>query len=137
MPSVTLDRVFISPVASLSTPVIGGSAGGTGGGGARTDEISLEGSFRSYANFVTRLVTGTAQTQIETLAIRALTWDQVSALKALIGQTCLFRDSYGRRIYGAFLDVVLTDIPLSGAAYDDLMTDVALVFQAVTYDEAV
>ena len=137
MPSVTLDRVFISPVSSLSTPVIAGSAGGVGGGGGRTDEVQLEGSFRSYANFVTRLITGTAQTQVETLAVRALTWQQVALLKSMIGQTCLFRDSYGRRIYGAFLDVLITDIPLSGQAYDDLQTDVGIVFQAVTYDEAV
>jgi len=137
MPSVTLDRVFISAVSALDAPVIAGSSGGTGGGGARTDEIQLEGSFRSYANFVTRLITGTAQTQIESLAVRALTWTQVQALKSMIGQTCLFRDSYGRRVYGSFLDLVITDIPLSGVAYDTLKTDAALVFQAVTYDEAV
>lgn len=137
MPSITLDRVFISAVSALDAPVIAGSAGSTGGGGSRTDEVTLEGSFRNYANFVTRLITGTAQTQIESLAVRSLLPTQLKLLKSMIGQTCLFRDSYGRRIYGSFLDVVITDIPRSGVANDTLQTDVALVFQAVTYDEAV
>lgn len=137
MPSVTLDRVFIATVSALDAPVIAGSAGSVGGGGNRTDEIVLEGTFRSYANFVTRLITGTAQIQVETLAVIGLTWTQVNALKTMLGQTVLFRDSYGRRIYGAFLDIIITDIPLSGKAYDTLQTDVGLVIQAINYSEVV
>lgn len=136
--SVSLSQVFICLASnpggfSLSC----GSSGSAGGGGQRSDTFTQEGAFRSYANGVTRLILGSASTRVIAVTLRALTPGQVNALEAMVGQTCLFRDSYGRRIFGSFIITTATDIPLSGRAQIDLQTDVTIAFQQVTYSEAV
>lgn len=118
--------------------VVAGTAGGVGGGAGKSDETKQEGSFRTYGNGNTRLILGTAQTRTQTFALRALTPDQVQTVRDLVGHTVVYRDTYGRRIFGAFLGIAVSDIPHSGKPEDNtLLTDVGLVIQSVTYDEAV
>lgn len=135
---VTLNRVHIAPVSDYSQGVTAGSSGSIGGGGTRDDNRALSGAFRSYANGTTRLVVGTTTTHTEALTLRALTPPEVTAVKAMAGKTVLFRDTYGRRFWGAFLVTDITDIPLSGKADDNtLLTDVAIIVQEVSFTEGV
>ena len=118
--------------------VVAGTAGGVGGGSGKSDAETRDGAFRSYGNGNTRLVLGSGTSRTQTFALRALTPDQVATVRELIGHTVCYRDTYGRRIFGAFLGVQVTDIPLSGRPEDNtLLTDIGLVIQSVTYDEAV
>lgn len=134
---VTMDRVFVALASNPADFVVCGSAGSVGGGGQRDDNITQEGEFRNYANFVTRLVLGTAQIRTQTFALRALSPTQVRQIISWIGKTVLFRDAYGRRIFGSYIVVDMTDIPLSGTPNGTLQTDIAIVLQSVTYSEGV
>jgi len=134
---VNLSRVFLSLAATPSTVVSCGSSGSIGGGGTRSDTYTQEGSFRAYANGVTRLILGAANSRVNALTLRALTPTQVDLVQTMLGKTCLFRDSYGRRFFGSFLITSATDLPLSGDANSTLLTDVAINFQQLTYVEGV
>lgn len=136
--SVHLNRVHITLAGNTNTGVTAGSSGSIGGGGSRADSRSVNGEFRSYANGIVRLLTGTARTHTHSLALRALTQSQVQALNGLIGKTCLFRDSYGNRFYGSFLATDMAIIPLSGAnTASTILADVGLTVTEVTYTEGV
>lgn len=140
--TILLDRAVLFEVVEdpNTTPrsVVAGTAGSVGGGGSKTDAYSVEGTFRSYGNGNTRLVLGSSDTRTQALALRALTPSQVDVVKALVGHTVCYRDTYGRRIFGAFIALTITDIPFSGHFEDDtLLTDVGLTIQTVSYDEAV
>lgn len=135
---LVLDRAFINLASDPSQYVVAGTAGAVGGGSQRIDTLTQEGEFRQYANYNTRLIQGTGRTRILTpLVLRACTPAQVALLQSWVGQTVLFRDSYGRRIYGAYLAPAITDIPLSGLAGSTLESDVSITFQEITYVEAV
>lgn len=130
--SVLLDRTFISLASDVSNVVIAGSAGGQGGGGARTDTRTISGGPRNYASGVTRNVVGTVTNDELTLTLRCQSYADVAKLRSFLGRTCLFRDSYGRRLWVVFSSVNETDIPLSGKAYEDLMTDVTITADVVS-----
>jgi hypothetical protein len=135
--TLVLDRVVVSEVVEDPniTPrvVVAGSAGSVGGStSGKTDDLSQEGSFRTYGGGNTRLILGSTQTRTQTLALRAITDADLDVLKALLGHTICYRDTYGRRIFGAFLDLNIVNIPLSGGKID-----VGLVIQTLTYDEGV
>ena len=130
-----LKRAFIAPVASPSTYVSAGTSGSIGGGGQRSEVNTREGEFRGYANGVTRLIIGSSTSREINVAFRALTPTQVALLKSMVGKTCLFRDTYGRRMYGSFLVTTETNIPMSGVANSTLLTDVGINFTEVTYVE--
>lgn len=132
-----LTKVIISLAGNSPISVVAGSSGSIGGGGSKTDSREVEGEFRTYANGVTRLLTGTGTSRTHTLALRALTPTQLATLHSLAGKTCLFRDTYGRRFYGAFLVSDETTIPLSGLTAATMATDVGLAITEVTYTEGV
>lgn len=135
---VHLNRVHITEAGNTNIGVVAGSAGSIGGGGSRTDSRSLNGEFRSYANGVTRLLTGNAKSHTHTLALRALPPADVATLISLIGVTCLFRDSYGQRFYGSFLATDMVTIPLSGQnTATTVLTDVGLTVTEVSYTEGI
>jgi hypothetical protein len=140
--TLNLKRAVISLAqADLTQPaniVQGGTAGSIGGGGQRIDSTVQEGAFRQYANGNVRLILGTAKTRTNTFALRALTPSQVQTVLGLCGLTVCFRDTYGRKVYGSFLQTDVTDIPLSGDnATNTLLTDIAIQITQVTYSEAV
>lgn len=131
---LNIDRVILNLASDLSQYVAVGSAGAIGGGSARSDTFTQGGEFRNYANSNTRLIQGTSTTRVlSPLVLRALTPDQVAKIQAWVGQTVQFRDSYGRRLYGAYLQPVVTDIPLSGTAGSTLQTDVQISITEITY----
>ena len=132
-----LTRVIISLAGNSPTSVVSGSAGSIGGGGGKSDSRETEGEFRQYANGVTRLLTGTGTSRVHTLALRALTAAQLDVLHSLVGKTCLFRDTYGRRFYGSFLVTDEVAIPLSGSLSSTMQWDVALAITEVNYTEGV
>lgn len=125
---LNIDRVILNLASDLSQYVAAGSAGGIGGGGSRSDTFTQEGEFRNYANGNTRLIEGVAASRVlDPLVLRACTPDQVAKLKSWTGKTVQFRDSYGRFLLGAYLQPIVTDIPLSGTAGSTLLSDVQLV----------
>lgn len=138
--TLTLDRAVLVEVTEDPnvTPryVVAGSAGSVSQGGSammgKTDSLSQDGTFRNYANGNTRLILGTATTRVQQLALRALSPSQVQTVEALVGHTVVYRDTYGRRVFGAFLAPQFMTIPMSGG-----LCDVTLTIQSVTYDEAV
>jgi hypothetical protein len=135
--TLRMTRAHLHPVSNPSQGVICGTSGSIGGGGTRSDDIQTSGEFRSYANGVTRLVTGSTVTRSLPFTLRALSPAQVAKVYAMVGKTCLFRDTYGRKVYGSFLVTSLTDIPLSGDKDGTMVSDVAITFQQVNYTEAV
>lgn len=128
--SVVFERVILELISDPTVSVICGSAG-------RGDSFVKEGTFRNYANGRTRLILGTGTNRILPVTLRALSPTQVTTLKSMIGKTCLFRDTYGRRVWCSFLATDITDIPLSGKANDDLMTDISISLTEIDYDEEV
>jgi hypothetical protein len=136
--TVRMTRAHLAPVSNMSTGgIICGTSGSIGGGGSRSDTFEQSGDFRTYANGVTRLVTGTATSRSQSLVLRALPQTDVVKVQAMVGKTCLFRDTYGRKVYGSFLVTSITDTPLTGDADGTLITDIAITFQSVTYTEEV
>jgi hypothetical protein len=140
--TLKLQRAVVSLAGQdLTQPgayVTAGTAGGVGGGGSRSDSGSVSGDFRRYANGTTRLILGTAATRTQTLALRALNPSQVDAVLRMQGQIVCFRDTYGRKVFGAFLATQSTDIVLSGRkSAGTLLTDIALSIESVTWDEEV
>lgn len=122
--------------------VVGGTSPGVGmspgGGSGKIDDTKLDGDFRSYGNGNTRLILGSGQTRTQTFAFRALSPAQVQICRNLLGKTVCYRDTYGRRVIGAFIELQVSDIMLSGrASAGTLLTDVGLVITSVTYSESV
>lgn len=134
-----LTAAHLAQVNQPSTDVASGTAGSVGGGGSRNDDRQLSGEFRNYANGVTRLILGSATSRTQTFALRALTPYQVQVVDSLMGKTCVFRDTYGRKVFGSFIETSKTDIPLSDTPghAGSLLTDVAITFVSITYDEEV
>jgi len=128
--SVVLSRVFIGLVEDPTQYVTCGTT-------SRSEAIARAGTFRSYANNVNRLILGSTVIQTESMTLVALTPAQMKKLDSFVGKTVLFRDSYGRRVYGSFIARGIVDIPLSGYAQSSLKTNVQIDFQQVSYDEAV
>lgn len=135
--SVNLDRAFINLATFPLNHISFGTAGSIGGGGQRSDQIQQEGSFRYYANGVTRLIRGTTQIRGASFVARALTPSDLEQLISWVGQTVLFRDTYGRRFWGSYLVTSVTDIPLSRQPGASHLSDVALTIQTLTWDESV
>ena len=137
--TLSMDRALLFEVTEdpnvAPRYVVAGTAGSVSGGSAmmgKADQFTQDGSFRSYGNGNTRLILGSGQTRTQTFAMRQLTADQVATLTALIGHTVIYCDTYGRRVFGSFLAPQFLSIPNSGG-----FTDVNLVIQTITYDEAV
>lgn len=136
--TLTFDRAFINLASDPSQFVVVGTAGSVGGGGSRTDTVTQEGSFRTYANYNTRLIQGSNNSRIlSPLVLRACTPDQITTILAFTGKTVFFRDTYGRKLWGSYLVTAVTDIPRSGRANTTLLSDVAITFQETTYSEVV
>lgn len=116
--------------------VVAGTMGAVSSGGSaqvgKADAFTQDGAFRNYGNGNTRLILGSSNTRTQTFAFRALTDAQVATLNELVGHTVIYCDTYGRRVIGGFLGTTAMSIPLSGG-----LTDLGLVIQSVTYDEAV
>lgn len=116
--------------------IVAGTAGSVSTGGSamtgKVDDVALDGAFRSYGNGNTRLILGSSNTRTQTFALRTLSPEQLATLNDLIGHTVIYCDTYGRRVIGAYIGTSAMTLPLSGN-----LTDVNIVLQSITYEEAV
>jgi len=124
MATVTLDRVFLSLAADLTSVVAAFSSD-------RSEVLAAPGEVRRMANGRLRTVTraGTARTLGVTL--RNLTPAQVVLVRSWVARTVLFRDVWGRKVYGAFFAIDVSDYA------DRSAQDVAFTLSEVTVSEAV
>lgn len=135
---VVLDRAYVGLAADPGDVVQCGTSGSIGGGGQRTDTTTLGGMFRTYTNGRTRLILDSTRFRIETVVLRALTPAATKKItEDYIGKTIVFRDTYGRKLYGAYIVTAATDIVLSGTAGESVLTDVSVSMQTVDYSEEV
>jgi hypothetical protein len=102
------------------------------GGQTKMEDFSQSGSFRQYGNGNTRLILGSGTSRTQSLALIAISEDDVEVLKALLGHTVCYRTKDGVKMFGAFLDMAISRIPNSGG-----LVNVGLTIQEVTYDEEV
>lgn len=143
--TLTLNRTILTEVTGnpnvLPRFVVAGSAGsisGATGGQTKMDEQAQSGSFRQYGNGNTRLILGAAIQRVQTFALMALNPTQVATLRALLGHTVCYRDPNGTKVFGAFLDLNVSNVPHSGKPEDgSLLTNVGIQIQSVTFNEAV
>lgn len=124
MASVDLDRVWLNQVSDLTVSVSFFSSD-------RSDDRSTRGEVRTYTNGRLRLVTRVGSSQSLSVTGRNLSADQVAQLDDWRGTLLLLRDVWGRAVYGAYLDISVTDYT------DRSAQDVAFQFQQVTFDPAV
>lgn len=122
--SVRLDRSYFALATNTYDTVQCGTSG-------RSEVFTREGSFRNYADGRTRVILGNTVTNTNAIQLRALSQENASKVNGWVGKTVLFRDSYGRRIYGTFLAITRVNIKLTG------MTDMTVSLQDVTYDETI
>lgn len=137
--TLTLKRVVVSevtedPNVAPRTVVAGSSASiqSSGGGQTKVDGITQVGQFRNYGNGNTRLILGSATSRNQTLALMAITEDDVVTLQALLGHTICYRNPDGVKMFGAFIDMQIARLPGSNG-----LRNVGLSINDVTYDEAV
>lgn len=143
--TLTLTRAVLVEVTGgpnvVPQIVVAGTAGsisGASGGQTKIDAISQAGQFREYGNGNTRLVLGAATRRVQTLALMALSPAQVAILRALVGHIVCYRDPYGFKTFGSFLDMQVSNVPHSGKPEDgSLLTNVGIQIQTVSYVEAV
>lgn len=124
MASVTLDRVHLSLADDLTSSVAAFSSG-------RSEVLSVPGSVRRMANGRLRVVSRAGSSSEIGATLRNLSPTQVALLRSWVGRTVLFRDVWGRKVWGAFFSVNVTDYK------DRLAQDVELSISEVTYSEAV
>lgn len=143
--TLTLTRAVLSEVVSnpntVPRSVVAGTAGsiqGAGGGTTKMEGTSQDGAFRKYGGGNTRLVLGSTTQRTQTLALIALAPTQVATVKALLGHTVCYRDPYGKKLIGSFLDMQESVVPHSGTPEaGTMLTNVGIVLTQITYNEAV
>lgn len=143
--TLTLTRAVVSEVVSNPNTVprfvvsgTSASVQSSGGGSAKVESLQQSGEFRQYGNGNTRLILGSAYGRTYPFALIALSPAQVATLTALLGHTVCYRDPYGRKMFGAFLDMQISNVPHSGKPEDgSLLTNVGITLQQVSYTEGV
>lgn len=134
--SIHLNRAVLTEVTEdpnvLPLSVVAGTAGSASGGSGKVDQTSQSGSVRQYGSGRSRVILGSAVTRTQTFALMAITQSDVDTLRSLLGHKVCYRDHYGRKVFGAFLDMADSNIPFSGGLHN-----VGIVIQSATHDEAV
>ena len=124
MAVVTLDRVFLSLAADHTSVVPAFSAD-------RSEVLAAPGEIRRMANGRLRTVTRAGSARTLGVTLRLLTPAQVALLRSWPGRTVLFRDVWGRKMYGAFFGLDIKDYA------DRSGQDATFVLSEVTVSEAV
>lgn len=116
----------------ITHPASGSSVSGPNP--VRSGNAALAGSFRTYAGGRTRVITTPGDTRTTPgIVLQGLHDVDLSLLDAWRGQLVLLRDAMGWRKWGSYLDLKWNDVP--GPA--GMIHDATLVFQEITYAEAV
>jgi hypothetical protein len=124
MASVTLHRSFLAPAADLSAVLVFFSSG-------RAENLSVPGEVRRYAGGRLRIVTQAGAATRLSVTARAVSSADLQTMRDLAGAVVLFRDAWGRKMYGAYFDLDVDDYR------DRSGHDVKFVLTEVTYSEAV
>ena len=122
MASVTLTRTWVNLVAT-------GEAVSAWTGRDKAREYSREGEVRRYAGGRFRSITAAGTRGQQTFRLRDVSQTDVDTLVSWIGQTVIVRDNRGRRMFGTFFSVPVTD------RMDTSYYEVTLTVFEVTYDE--
>ena len=126
MSTVTLGAVFFNAAANLADSMGFGEVVGLGFTKAQ------QGDVRALANGRIRMGTTSAKRQSYDLEFELLTRTQIDWLVAHVGQLLCVRDDRGRKVYGTYFDVEVTE-NVARADYGDA----ALQFTEVTHTEVV
>lgn len=128
--SVHLSRVHLTLATDPTVGITAGTA-------SRSDTTARSGTFRTNAAGGVRLIVNAAKARQIGFTLIGVSPADVLAMDDLLGKIVLFRDTYGRRIYGGFLGFTVADIPHSGVANDTLLTNVQITLTQVSYTEGV
>lgn len=123
MASVKLDRCYLAMASDLANPVAAFSTD-------RAEVLSAPGEVRRMANGRLRTVTRKGTSTSLSVTLRLLTPTQVATLRSWTGQTLLFRDKRGRKLYCAYFTVGVKDY------VDPTIQDVVLSLSEVSFSEA-
>jgi hypothetical protein len=125
MATVTLDRAWLSLASDPAQAV--SFFTGRGGG----DDRAKPGEVRQYANGRLRSVSRAGSATTLGVTARNLTAGQVAQIDGWRGAVVLFRDVWGRKLYGTYFRISVADyVDRSGQ-------DVTFTLQQVTHSEAV
>lgn len=124
MATVSLNWCYLADIVDLANPVVFGSSD-------RSDDLQLTGEIREMANG--RLRSVSRVTDRRTIGVTATYVDAatVQRIKDFRGKTVLFRDVWGRKVYGTFFQVSVKDYK------DRKGQDVSFNIQKISYLENV
>lgn len=123
MAAVTLDRAFLSLAADPSLYVAAFTSG-------RAEIQAAPGEVRRMANGRLRVITRAGTARRVDVTLRQLSAVDVETVRSWLGTVVLFRDVWGRKVYGAYFDVDVSD------AKDRSGQDVKLSLSEVTFSES-
>jgi hypothetical protein len=124
MASIVLERTWL---ADANDPADSVALFTTG----RTDMREQGGEVRTYANGRQRLVTTAGRRQTLAVTFRLVDAATLAKLDSWAGRVLLLRDPWGRKMYGTYLGLSVTDYAARAGH------DVQLTFQQVSFSEAV
>lgn len=124
MVMVALDRGHLSLADDLTQTTSAYTAD-------RSEVLSVPGEIRRMANGRLRVVSRAGSSTTLGVTFRNLSPTQVALLRSWVGRTVLFRDVWGRKLYGAYFSLDVEDYK------DRLGQDCKLVLSEVTFSEAV
>lgn len=133
--SVTLTRSILCDPTNPTVQIACGTGSLGSGSSQRLTNGSADGEFRVYAGDRTRLVTYRTTARGLPVVLKGLTAAQRYLVEcAWLGIMLLFRDTYGNKIFGGYLQFQTLDLPRSSQG---AVCDIAVTLQRVTYSEAV
>ena len=124
MVAVALDRGHLALADDLTQSTAAFTAD-------RSETLSVPGEIRRMANGRLRVVSRAGTSTTLGVTFRNLSPTQVELLRSWVGRTVLFRDVWGRKLYGAYFTVDVEDYRNRQGQ------DCKLVLSEVTFDEAV
>lgn len=123
MAEISLTRAVLALASDPGTTLTFGTAG-------RVDERRSTGQVQRMANGHRRAVVSAGDDRTLTVTARLLTREQAETLDGWRGQTVLFRDPWGRKVYGVFWTTTTVDYK------DRSVADVPFTLEQLSYDEA-
>lgn len=125
MASITLDRAWVHNGADPSDNRRFWSAQPP-----PSDDDAVAGDIRAAADGTLRLVTTGERRRTIPVGLVDVSDQELAWLRALAGQLVLYRDSWGRKLWGAYLSVGVTRLP-------DVNWRVTLNLLEVTHSESI
>lgn len=124
MAKVTLTRSYLADINELGNPLVFGTAN-------RSDADQMIGEVREMANGRLRSVARVTSRRILDITAVQVNEEYVERLREMRGKTVLFRDVWGRKIYGVYFEIQVRDYR------DRSGQDVTFTLQQISYVEAV